>query len=98
MTQKGDKDFTLDGCTTSLTALSDFVANLEASTWFKKPVDIIDSQVDQNAAAGDLVRFTIKATFNNPEAPPPPPAAGAGRRRREKSRFAVAVRSPQFAV
>ena len=39
----------MDGRTTSLTALSDFVANLEASGWFKKPVEILDSQVDQTA-------------------------------------------------
>ena len=44
MTQKGD-DIVLAGMTTSLTGLSDFVANLEGSTWFKKPVDIVDSQV-----------------------------------------------------
>ena len=44
LTQKGD-DIVLAGMTTSLTGLSDFVANLESSTWFKKPVDIVDSQV-----------------------------------------------------
>jgi type IV pilus assembly protein PilN len=73
-----DKDFTMEGRTTSLSALSDFVANLEASGWFKKPVEILDSQVDQTAQ-GDLVRFTIRATSENPEAPPPPPpVAGRG--------------------
>jgi type IV pilus assembly protein PilN len=72
-----EKDFTMEGRTTSLTALSDFVANLEASGWFKKPVEILDSQVDQTAQ-GDLVRFTIRATAENPEAPPPA-AAAAGR-------------------
>ena len=72
-----DKDFTMEGRTTSLTALSDFVANLEASGWFKKPVEILDSQVDQTAQ-GDLVRFTIRATSDSPEAPPPPAVAGRG--------------------
>jgi type IV pilus assembly protein PilN len=72
-----EKDFTMEGRTTSLTALSDFVANLEASGWFKRPVDILDSQVDQTAQ-GDLVRFTIRATSENPEAPPPAAAAGRG--------------------
>jgi type IV pilus assembly protein PilN len=73
-----DKDFTIEGRSTSLTALSDFVANLEASSWFKKPVEIVDSQVDQTAQ-GDLVRFTIRAATENPEAPPlPAPAAGRG--------------------
>jgi len=70
-------DFTLDGRTTSLTALSDFIANLESSPWFKKPVEIVDSAVDQGPN-GDLVRFSIRATMQNPEAPPPPPPAGRG--------------------
>ena len=39
-----DTDFTIDGRTTSLTALSDFVANLESSPWFKRPVEIVDSR------------------------------------------------------
>jgi Tfp pilus assembly protein PilN len=70
-------DYTIEGRTTSLTGVSDFVANLEASQWFKRPVEILDSQVDQTPA-GDMVRFTIKATSNNPEAPPPAPPAGRG--------------------
>ena len=73
-----DKDFTFDCRTTSLTGVSDFVANLEASPWFKKPVELLDSQVDQTPQ-GPLVRFTIRATSENPEAAAPPPApAGRG--------------------
>jgi type IV pilus assembly protein PilN len=72
-----DKDFNFDGRTTSLSALSDFVANLEMSSWFKKPVEILDSQVDQTPQ-GDMVRFTIKATTQNPDAPAAP-AGPAGR-------------------
>jgi type IV pilus assembly protein PilN len=64
MTQQGPS-FTLDGQTTSLTALSDFVANLEASPWFKRPVEIVDSQVDHNPQTGELVRFTVKANMND---------------------------------
>lgn len=74
MTQKGD-DVTLVGMTTSLTGVSDFVANLESSTWFKRPVDIIDSEMSSDPKNGDLVKFSVKATFSNPEAPPPPPPA-----------------------
>jgi len=81
MSQKGD-DFVISGMTTSLTGLSDFVANLEASTWFKKPVDIVDSQVMADAKNGDIYKFSIKATFNNPEAPPPPPPPAASARGR----------------
>ena len=72
-----DKDYTFDGRTTSLSGVSDFVANLEASAWFKKPVELLDSQVDQTPQ-GPLVRFTIRATTDNPDAPPPPPLAGRG--------------------
>lgn len=87
MQQKGD-DFTISGMTTSLTGLSDFVTALEASSWFKKPIDIIDSQVQTDAKSGEMFKFSIKATFTNPEAPvapvgpprppgsPAPPAAG----------------------
>lgn len=77
MLQRGD-DFTIEGRTTTLTGLSDFIVNLESSPWFKKPVEIVDSAVDQGPN-GDLVRFTIRATMQNPEAaPPPPPPAGRG--------------------
>lgn len=69
-------DFTIEGRTTSLTGVSDFVTNLQASTWFG-PVELLDSQVDQTPA-GDIVRFTLRATAENPEAPPAP-AAPAGR-------------------
>jgi type IV pilus assembly protein PilN len=77
MAQK-DKEYTIDGRATSLTALSDFVANLEGSNWFKKPVEIVDSQVEPNPQAGDLVRFTIRAQFENLDAPSAPAPAGRG--------------------
>jgi type IV pilus assembly protein PilN len=80
LTQKGD-DIVLAGMTTSFTGLSDFVANLESSKWFKKPVDIVDSQVTTDAKTGDIFKFSVKTVFNNPEAPPPAPAPAAGRGR-----------------
>ena len=76
LTEKGD-DIMLAGMTTSFSGLSDFVANLETSNWFKKPIDIVDSQVIPDAKTGDIFKFSIKAVFNNPDAPPPPVAAGA---------------------
>jgi len=78
MTQKG-QDLTIAGMTTSMTGLSDFVAGLESSSWFARPVDIIDSQVSSDAKTGDLVKFSVKATFNNPEAPAAPVPAGGKR-------------------
>ena len=67
-------DFAISGVTDSLTAVSDFVANLESTKWFKKPVEIIDSQVTPDPKAGDLIKFQIKAQFVDPTAPPEPPA------------------------
>jgi type IV pilus assembly protein PilN len=71
LTQKGG-ELTLTGMTTSLTGVSDFVANLESSAWFRKPVDIIDSEMATDPRAGELVKFSVKALMNNPEAPSPP--------------------------
>ena len=75
MGQQG-ANFTIDGRTTSLTGVSDFVANLQASPWFGA-VELLDSQLDQTPT-GDMVRFTLRATTENPEAPPPAPPAGRG--------------------
>ena len=69
-------DFTLDGFATSMTALSDFVAGIEGTRWFRKPVEIIDSQMTSDPKTGDLVKFVVKATYFDPDAPPPP-AKGA---------------------
>lgn len=73
MSQKG-QEITLAGMTTSMTGLSDLIAGLESSSWFKKPVDIIDSQVASDPKTGDLVKFSVKATFHDPDAPAPAPA------------------------
>jgi type IV pilus assembly protein PilN len=72
-------EFTLTGMTDSLTAVSDFVANLESTKWFKRPVEILDSQVQTDAKAGDLIRFQVKATFVDPTAPPPVGKPATGR-------------------
>jgi len=58
----------VDGRTTSLTALSDFVGNLEASGYFARPVEILDSQVETSNNAVDLVKFSVKAQFTMPGA------------------------------
>jgi type IV pilus assembly protein PilN len=80
VTQKAD-EFTISGMTTSLSGVSDFVANLAGSPWFKRPIELIDSQVEPSPKTTEpLVKFSIKATFNNPEAPPSPPPAGRGGR------------------
>jgi type IV pilus assembly protein PilN len=76
MAQLGN-DFTLNGFATSMTALSDFVGALEDTRWFRKPVEIIDSQVTSDAKTGDLIRFAIKATYIDPDAAPAPPKVQA---------------------
>jgi type IV pilus assembly protein PilN len=60
---------TIDGRCTSLTALSDFVANLEATGYFKKSVEILSSQLETpttTATAGDVVKFSVKGVFITP--------------------------------
>ena len=64
--QKGP-DLTIEGRCMNLTSISDFVDNLARSGWFKKPVEIIDSQVDQGpGSTGELIKFTIKAQVVSP--------------------------------
>ena len=75
LVQKGN-DVTLKGLTTSNMGVSDLVANLEASGWFKKPVDIISTETqgaDPKAGGAELVKFEIKGAINNPDAPAPTP-------------------------
>ena len=65
-------EITVDGRCTTLTALSDFVSNLE----------ILDSQVEQvTGSSSELIKFQLKATFALPGAEPQPKAAAAGARR-----------------
>ena len=78
LTQHGD-EFTIDGRATSLSSLTDFVANLESTNWFKRPVEILDSAVEPNPQTTELVRFTIRAWYNNPDAAPVGPAGRGGR-------------------
>lgn len=74
LSQKG-QELTISGMTSSLTGVSDFVANLEGSSWFARPVDILDSEMSSDAKTENLVKFSIKAQINNPDAPAPPAGA-----------------------
>jgi type IV pilus assembly protein PilN len=68
-------ELTIEGRCTTLTALSDLVANLERSTYFRKPVEIVDSQVDNSSTQGtELIKFALKATFAIPGMQPAPKA------------------------
>ena len=70
----------IEGRSTTLIALSDFVANLGSNVMLKKPIEIVNSQVESASdgkAATDVIRFTVKATLA--EAGPTSAAAGARR-------------------
>ena len=85
--QKGS-DITLQGQSTTLIALSDFVGNLGSTPFLLKPIEIVDSKVetvtptgqtDKSAAGVDLIKFTVKATLaNGPKTPAPAGGRAAG--------------------
>jgi type IV pilus assembly protein PilN len=85
--QKGS-DITLQGQSTTLIALSDFVGNLGSTPFLLKPIEIVDSKVetvaptgqaDKSAAGVDLIKFTVKATLaNGPKTAPPAGGRAAG--------------------
>lgn len=57
-------DVTIDGRCLSLTSLSDFVGNLEASRYFQRPVEILESSVvPGNDDGPDLIQFSIRGSF-----------------------------------
>ena len=68
---------TIDGRSTTLTGLSDFVANLEASGYFKRSIEIVSTTTESvKGPAGELIHFQLRALFQQPGAPAAP-AAGA---------------------
>jgi type IV pilus assembly protein PilN len=80
MKQTGD-DVVIDGRTTVLTSLTDFVTNLEASGYFKKSIDIVNTVTEAGQGnASELIKFTIKASFAQPTSPKAAPAGGRGAR------------------
>lgn len=57
----------IDGRVTSLTGLSDFVANLEASGYFKRSVEIVSTTVESSTGpTGEIIRFQVRAMFQQP--------------------------------
>lgn len=75
--KQDDTSITIDGRCTSLTALSDFVMNLEATGYFKKSVEIVSSQLETlTVPVSEVVKFSVKGTFITA---PDPVAKGAGK-------------------
>jgi type IV pilus assembly protein PilN len=65
--KQDNESITIDGRCTALTALSDFVGNLEGTGYFKRSVEIVSSQTEVTTAPpGDLVKFSVKAVFVTP--------------------------------
>ena len=64
---------TIQGRCLTLTSLSDFIGNLEASRYFVRPVEIVDSVVvnGDGKATPDLIQFTIRGTFQIAGIDPP---------------------------
>ncbi|HEY7293378.1 MAG TPA: PilN domain-containing protein [Vicinamibacterales bacterium] len=73
-------EVTIDGRCTTLTGLSDFVANLEASGFFKKSIEIVSTVAEPlTQPPGELIKFSIRAQFQTPgEAKPAAPTPRAG--------------------
>jgi type IV pilus assembly protein PilN len=62
-----DDSVVIDGRGVAVTGVTDFVSNLEASGYFKKSIDIVSSQTEQQAKeAVELIKFSIKAQFQPP--------------------------------
>lgn len=74
-------DITVEGNCLSLNSLSDFVGALEQSRYFARPVEIINSEVvAATTNAPELIKFTVKGTFQmsglKSATPAAAPAAG----------------------
>ena len=68
-------DVTIEGRSTSLSALSDFVSNLEATRYFQRPVEIVSTEAVAGQKDGpDLISFTIRGKFQMSGLEPPPGA------------------------
>jgi type IV pilus assembly protein PilN len=76
--QQSEYTLTMQGRCLTLTSLSDFIGNLEASRYFIRPVEIIETKTDTDDKGPELIVFTIRGTFQmagvESVAPPPPGA------------------------
>jgi type IV pilus assembly protein PilN len=60
-------DVVVDGKATTLTGLSDFVSNLEASGYFKRSIEIVSTTTEPAVPpGGELIKFSIRAIFQQP--------------------------------
>ena len=73
---KADGSFlTIEGKTTTLIGLSDFVGNLGSNPVLQKPIEILDSSAETDAgskgapATAELIKFKVRAALNGMPAP-----------------------------
>ena len=84
MTQR-DTEVTIEGRSTTLIGVSDFIGNLGSGDVLRKPIELVSSQVEaappQRGAAppADVIRFSIKAQIT--QSTPPEAAAAPARGR-----------------
>ncbi|MBI3048251.1 MAG: PilN domain-containing protein [Acidobacteria bacterium] len=81
--EQEDDEVTIEGRSTTLIALSDFVGNLGGNPILQRPIEIVNSQVQPASGTGadavpELIQFTVRARINRPSSPEAP-AGGAGR-------------------
>jgi Tfp pilus assembly protein PilN len=74
--RQGDdpNEIVIQGRVTTLTGLSDFVGNLESSGYFRRSVEIVSTDAESDRSGGEIIRFNIKAQFQQPGAPAAPDA------------------------
>jgi type IV pilus assembly protein PilN len=57
----------IEGRCLNVSLVSEFVSNLEASGWFKRSIDITGTTTESiTTPPGEIVKFTLKATFQQP--------------------------------
>jgi type IV pilus assembly protein PilN len=60
-------EIVIDGKCTSPIGVSDFVANLEASGYFKRSIDIVSTSTESmTQPQTEVIKFSIKAVFQQP--------------------------------
>jgi type IV pilus assembly protein PilN len=65
--QQTGAEMIVEGLSTTQTAVSDFVTNLEASGYFKKSIEIILTKtMPLSQPPGELVQFSLRAQFQTP--------------------------------
>ena len=94
---------TIEGRSTTLIALSDFVGNLGNSPFLQKPIEIVNSQVQPAGKTGtqlmpELIQFTVRAAVNTPAQPTSvEEPTGRGRGRGARGGRAAGARGRQAA-